>query len=297
MEVITVGNTELLMKTIGHSYFTYETASENPSTNGKHYLDQIYSNSSGDCRQSKNDSNIFIIEYERFCQKYFSNKILHLNEGKEMIKNEIESIKGSCKSLLNDMLKDFKAIIKNHRSMFVHETVHYKQLKNLEYLNEELEKELSLRDELLKTIRKDLKCSKSELFETNSNMVNLKRRFDETLLQVSRAVLERTKCMSELENMDILNKLLQKKVDSQLIDISELHTKLAMLRHENAQLHNKLVFIESNKKSGEEKTENSCSSEHINNRTNQLKNIHQFNVDALVKQIIIEPGERHQNVL
>lgn len=67
---------------------------------------------------------------------------------------------------------------------------------------------------------------------------------DDATLNHSRAVLERTKFMNERDQLEKLSHELQKRYDLMASERSELHTRLAKLSHENAQLHNKLVVNE-----------------------------------------------------
>lgn len=256
----------------------------NLSANENIYFDVIFPNFH-DCLPSRYDG-IFPSEYERFCNKYILKRASNRKEEyNNSIQNEIRTMKGSCKCLLIDMLQNFKVIIKKNRYMFVNDAVHYGQLRSLECINMELKSSLISSNKLLDSLRNDLNSSKLEIFQTQTKMTNI-------MLQVSKAVLERTKCMNELKNMEIANKLLQRKVDSHLIDNSELHTKLAVLQHENAQLHNKLVFIESNQ--SVQNIPNTSNSRHFGKKTENVVHIYPSEENNSCN---LDMEDNHQNVV
>lgn len=106
---------------------------------------------------------------------------------------------------------------------------------------EEMEKRLGDSEALLDLMRDNESEIKAQLIEKEKVIRGLKRNVDEVTLQTSKAVLERTKFMNERDQFEQLNRSLQEKCDSLAVERSELHSKLAELAHNNAQLHNKLV--------------------------------------------------------
>lgn len=122
----------------------------------------------------------------------------------------------------------------------------------LKLLNQDLNHEnhktinrLKETENLLHTLNVDVTGYKSQIYEKDKVIQNFKRNLDEAMLQISKAVLERTKYMNERDNLEKKNILIKTKYDQLLIESSDLHTKLAKLGHDNAQLHNKLVLGES----------------------------------------------------
>lgn len=117
-------------------------------------------------------------------------------------------------------------------------------LHELSYETEELKKSIEDRETQLHTLNANMDRLQVQMSDKDKTIQNLKRSLDETTLQTSKAVLERTKYMNERDSLEKLNMAVKEKYDQILAESSELHTKLAKLGHKNAQLHNKLVFIE-----------------------------------------------------
>lgn len=85
---------------------------------------------------------------------------------------------------------------------------------------------------------------KSQIVEKEKSLRAIKRNADDVTMQMSKAVLERTKFLNERDQFEQMSHELQEKCDRLALEKSELHSKLASLAHKNAQLHNKLVVNE-----------------------------------------------------
>lgn len=85
---------------------------------------------------------------------------------------------------------------------------------------------------------------KAQIVDKEKSLRAIKRNADEVTMQMSKAVLERTKFLNERDQFEHMSHELQAKCDRLALEKSELHSKLASLAHNNAQLHNKLVVNE-----------------------------------------------------
>lgn len=85
---------------------------------------------------------------------------------------------------------------------------------------------------------------KAQIADKEKTLRAIKRNADDATMQMSKAVLERTKFLNERDKFEKMSRELQEKCDRMALEKSELHSKLASLAHNNAQLHNKLVVNE-----------------------------------------------------
>lgn len=121
------------------------------------------------------------------------------------------------------------------------------ELKPLIVQNHELNKSLKDKENFLHFLRENQNEIQAKISDKERSIFSLKRNLDDATLQMSKAVLDRTKFMNERDHFEKQCQALKEKYNLLLIESSELHSKLAKLGHENAQLHNKLVFSEKHK--------------------------------------------------
>lgn len=111
-------------------------------------------------------------------------------------------------------------------------------------LNHEIEKRLADNETLLQLMRDSERELNEQLAKKDKDLRVLHRNIDELTLQTSKTVLERTQFMSERDHFEKMHRDLKEKYDSLATECSELHSRLAKLSHDNAQLHNKMVINE-----------------------------------------------------
>lgn len=193
-----------------------------------------------------NDQNRMLTKQILF-NKELAMKINHLHKQHELYKmqhskqlNQLLAEKAANLESIHDELfqqfnDEIKQRIDEQRIILLHE---------LSYETEELKKCIDEKENQLCSLNENMDRLQVQMFEKDKVIHSLKRSLDETTLQTSKAVLERTKYMNERDSLEKNNMVLKDKYEQILAESSELHTKLAKLGHKNAQLHNKLVFIE-----------------------------------------------------
>ncbi|XP_055306527.1 centrosomin-like [Sitodiplosis mosellana] len=148
----------------------------------------------------------------------------------QMIQNEFTSVnvlRGAVFQKFSNNLKTLRDTIIIHDSTS-REDIYLQKRK--------LEQTLSETRNALQTSRQNETQFQIRISERETMLQKLKRSLDEATLQISKAVLERTKFMKERDSFEKFGQEYKEKYDHLLSESSGLHTKLALLEHENAQL-------------------------------------------------------------
>lgn len=168
-------------------------------------------------------------------KQHESHKIQHSEEIDQLLAEKATNLKFIRDEIFQQFNDEIKKRIDEQRIILLHE---------LNYETEELKKCIDEKESQLCTLNEGMERLQLQIFDKDKIVQSLKRSLDEATLQTSKAVLERTKYMNERDSLEKNSMALKEKYDQILAESSELHTKLAKLGHKNAQLHNKLVFIE-----------------------------------------------------
>lgn len=168
-------------------------------------------------------------------KQHESHKMQHSNEIDQLLAEKANDLKSIRDEIFQQFNDEIKKRIDEQRIILLHE---------LNYETDELKKCIDEKESQLYTLNESIERLQVQIFDKDKTIHNLKRSLDEATLQTSKAVLERTKYMNERDSLEKNSVTLKEKYDQILAESSELHTKLAKLGHKNAQLHNKLVFIE-----------------------------------------------------
>lgn len=157
----------------------------------------------------------------------------------EMIQSESNSVNNLRETVKKRFSKDLKffkrIIIQNSNSR-----------EDIRLQEQKLEQKLNETRNVLQTLRKNESHLQTQLSDKEKTLLKLKRSLDEATLQISKAVLERTRFMKERDSFEKCGREYKDKYDDLLSESAELHTKLAKLEHENAQFHNQWVLNETN---------------------------------------------------
>lgn len=168
-------------------------------------------------------------------KQHESHKMQHSEEIDQLLADKAKNLKCIRDEMVQQFNDEIKKRIDEQRIILLHE---------LNYETEELKKCIEEKESQLCTLNESMERLQVQIFDKDKAIQSLKRSLDEATLQTSKAVLERTKYMNERDSLEKNSLALKEKYDQILAESSELHTKLAKLGHKNAQLHNKLVFIE-----------------------------------------------------
>lgn len=168
-------------------------------------------------------------------QQHESHQTQHSKQINQLLAEKATNLETVRNEIFQQFNDEIKKRIDEQRIILLHE---------LNYETDELKKCIEEKECQLYTLNENMDRLQVQMFDKDKTMHSLKRSLDEATLQTSKAVLERTKYMNERDSLEKNNIALKDKYDQILAESSELHTKLAKLGHKNAQLHNKLVFIE-----------------------------------------------------
>lgn len=108
----------------------------------------------------------------------------------------------------------------------------------------ELGERLNDMEKLAQLMRDNEVEMKAQIVEKEKTLRTIKRNADDVTMQMSKALLERTRFLNERYEFEQANQEFREKCDRLALEKSELLSKLASLAHNNAQLHNKLVVNE-----------------------------------------------------
>lgn len=172
---------------------------------------------------------------DRLHKQHESSKIQHSKQINQLLVERAAHLEHIRDDIFQQFDDEIKKRIDEQRIILLHE---------LHYETEELKKCIEDKESQLYTLNANMDQLQVQMLDKDKTIHNLKRNLDEATLQTSKAVLERTKYMNERDSLEKTSIALKEKYDQILAESSELHTKLAKLGHKNAQLHNKLVFIE-----------------------------------------------------
>lgn len=168
-------------------------------------------------------------------KQHESHKVQHSKEIQQLLAEKATNLKSIRDEIFQQFNDEIKKRIDEQRIILLHE---------LNYETDELKKCIDEKESQLYTLNENMERLHVQMCDKDKNIHSLKRSLDEATLQTSKAVLERTKYMNERDSLEKNSMAIKEKYDQILAESSELHTKLAKLGHKNAQLHNKLVFIE-----------------------------------------------------
>lgn len=177
--------------------------------------------------------NEFIVQYDEIYSKHLSNKLYILREIDEIFQNGMYNFKCLHLNLNHTFSTVLKTMMKDHFSVLS---------QGLEFRNEELNRKLFSRDELLRRMRANLKKLQYQVSDKEKVLTNLKKSFNDLSLQTSRAVLERIKCMNDKENLEKINISLQNEIDQHMFENTNLHSKLSKLGLQTKKLQNNIMI-------------------------------------------------------
>lgn len=157
-------------------------------------------------------------------------KTRHNNEISEIMENQSKAI---------DVIK--RDLIEKHQCElqkdWIAKTVHEDILRQLETAIQRFSESESVLD-MMKETENELNA---QIIDAEKNMRLLRKSLDEASLQASKAVIERTKAMSEKLALEKLNGELMEKVDDAASVKIELNSRIGYLEKANAELQNTLV--------------------------------------------------------
>lgn len=168
----------------------------------------------------------------------------HEREMNDMIARESAKLKTVEDNMTEQHRKDIDAHMNLHKEKVEREMVPRIDYEDQLNHSEEVEKRLHEVESLLEMVRNREHELYADMEARAATFRDSQRKFDELSLQHSRVVLERSKAMNERDQYVRLYQEIKERNDQLASGSSELHTKLAKLSHDNAQLHNKLVVNE-----------------------------------------------------
>lgn len=168
----------------------------------------------------------------------------HRDEIAEILERETDKLKSTTEQLTNKLTKDLDEKLSAQKEQITLNYVLRTDFDSVAHEKSELEERLTDTETLLQLMRDNEDETKRQISEKEQIIRDLKRTADEATLTISKIVLERTKFMNERNHFEKLSNEFKEKSDALAIETSELHSKLAKLSHDNAQLHNKLVLNE-----------------------------------------------------
>lgn len=195
-------------------------------------------------KEQKTVNNDLAIELDKLKSEMHANDEAHVKQLNELIARETDKLNSIRQELNAKYEEDLKYQKNLHNEMVNRDMISRVHFEEQMQRCDELEKRLIDTENLLQIIRANENDLKVQIDDKEKLMRDLKRNVDDATLNHSRAVLERTKFMNERDQLEKLSHELQKRYDLMASERSELHTRLAKLSHENAQLHNKLVVNE-----------------------------------------------------
>lgn len=141
---------------------------------------------------------------------------------------------------IKDLDEEVQRLKELNERDYVPRTTYQEKVRKCHELSERLED----MEKLAQLMRDNEIELKAQIAEKEKTLRVIKRNADDVTMQMSKAVLERTKFLNERDQFEQMSRDLQEKCDRLALEKSELHSKLASLAHNNAQLHNKLVVNE-----------------------------------------------------
>lgn len=183
-------------------------------------------------------------EIDRLNDEIETLKSDHRDEIAELLEREANKLKTTTEQLTNKLTKDLDEKLAAQKEQITQNYVLRTDFESVAHEKSELEERLTDTETLLQLMRDNEDETKRQISEKEQNIRELKRIADETTLQMSKILLERSKFMNERDHFEKLSNEFKEKSDALAIETSELHSKLAKLSHDNAQLHNKLVLNE-----------------------------------------------------
>lgn len=166
-------------------------------------------------------------------------------ESKRRIIMQIIQNESTCLNVLREtMLEKFSNDLNTLRNKITIQDSNSREDNHLQ--KQILEKSLFETKNVMQTLRQNENQLQIQIFEKEKTLQQLKRNLDDATLQISKAVLERTKFMKERDSFEKIGREYKEKYDHLLSESSELHTKLAKLEHESAQFHNQMELKETN---------------------------------------------------
>lgn len=168
----------------------------------------------------------------------------HRDEIADIIEREANKLQSTIEQLTDKLTKDLDEKLAAQTEQIAENYVLRTDFDSVTHEKSELEDRLTDTETLLQLMRDNEDETKRQISEKEQIIRDLKRTADEATLTISKVVLERTKFMNERDHFEKLSNEFKEKSDALAIETSELHSKLAKLSHDNAQLHNKLVLNE-----------------------------------------------------